>query len=338
MAERKTSKNKISGMEIISSHIKAGEFSRVYLLHGTETYIMRQYRDMLIDALIDREDSMNFTCFKSEKLDTEEVRSFVQTMPFFGDRRVALVEYSGLFEKAGKELLAMVEDIPDSSVLVFVETTVKKEALYKKVAELGTIAEFETPSESMISNWILRRVDSEGLKIETSAMGLLLESVALDMNNIANEVDKLVFYCKDRGAITAADVEKMCVSQVEGKIFDMIDALSRKDGKTVIALYEDLVYLKHPYRVMLANITTNFRRTMKVRLCMDEGKSFSDIMSILGIKEYPTKKYMSLAKKYDYKRLREYVERCNMADVQIKTFVLHEKRAMDMLIADLLKD
>ena len=338
MAERKNSKSKINGMEIIASHIKSGDFSRVYLLHGSETYIMRQYRDMLIDALIDREDSMNFACFKAEKLDPEEVRGFVQTMPFFGDRRVALVEYSGFFEKVGKDLLGMVEDIPDTSVLVFMETSVKKESLYKKVAEIGTIAEFETPSEAMITNWIVRRIDSEGLKIETAAVRLLLESVAQDMNNIANEVDKLVFYCKDRGVITTEDVEKMCVSQVEGKIFDMIDALSRKDGKTVIALYEDLVYLKHPYRVMLANITTNFRRTMKVRLCMDEGKNFGEIMNVLGIKEYPTKKYMALAKKYDYSRLREYVERCSLADVQIKTYVMHEKRAMDMLIADLLKE
>lgn len=338
MAERKTTKNKINGMDIISAHIKSGEFSRVYLIHGTETYLMRQYRDMLIDALIDREDSMNFTSFKAEKSDPSEIASFIQTMPFFGDRRVALVEYSGFFEKTGKELLSMVEDIPDTSVLIFFETAVKKEPLYKKVEAVGAIAEFFTPNEAMLTNWIARKINSEGLQVETAAIKLLLESVALDMNNISNEVEKLIFYCKDRGAITTADVEKMCVSQVEGKIFDMLDALSRKDGRTVIALYEDLVFLKHPYRVMLANITTNFRRTMKVRICMDEGKNFGEIMSILQIKEYPTKKCMALAKKYDYKRLKEYVERCNLADTQIKTYVMNEKMAMDMLIADLLKD
>ncbi len=337
MAERKTTKNKINGMDIISSHIKSGEFARVYLIHGTETYLMRQYRDMLVDALIDREDSMNFTSFKAEKSDPEEIGSFIQTMPFFGDRRVALVEYSGFFEKSGKELLAMLEDIPETSVLIFMETGVKKEPLYKKVEEIGVVAEFTTPNEATLTNWIARRVDSEGLKVETAAIRLLLESVAQDMNNIYNEVEKLIFYCKDRGVITTADVEKMCVSQVEGKIFEMIDALSAKDGRRVIALYEDLVYLKHPYRVMLANITTNFRRTMKVRLCMDEGKSFADIVSILGIKEYPAKKYMGLAKKYDYDRLKEYVERCNLADTQIKTYAMHEKMAMDMLLADLLK-
>lgn len=337
MAERKTTKNKINGMDVISDNIKSGEFARVYLIHGTETYLMRQYRDMLVDALIDRDDSMNFTSFKAQQANPEEIGSFIQTMPFFGDRRVALVEYSDFFEKSGKDMLFMLEDIPESSVLIFVETSVKKEALYKRVAEIGVVAEFSTPSEAVLTNWIVRKIDDEGLKIETAAIRLLLESVAMDMNNIYNEVEKLIFYCKDRGVVTTADVEKMCVSQVEGKIFEMIDALSAKDGRRVIALYEDLVYLKHPYRVMLANITTNFRRTMKVKLCMDEGKGLGDIVSILGIKEYPAKKYMGLAKKYDYNRLKEYVERCNLADTQIKTYVMHEKMAMDLLLADLLK-
>ncbi len=337
MAEKKTTKKKINGMEIVGSHVKAGEFSKVYLLFGTETYLMRQYRDMLVDSLIDRDDSMNFASFRGEKIDVEELVSFVQTMPFFGERRVALVEYSGLFEKAGKDSLTMLQDIPDTSVIIFVETNVKKEALFNKVDEIGVVAEFITPDEATLSNWIVRKIDAEGLKVETAAIRFFLENVVMDMNNISNEVEKLIFYCKDRGVITVADVEKMCVSQVEAKIFEMIDALSRKDGQTVINLYEDLVYLKHPYRVMLANIYTNFRRTMKVRLCIDEGKSFGEIVSILGIKEYPAKKYMALAKKYDYKSLRKYVERCNQADMHIKTYVMNEKMAMDMLIADLLK-
>ncbi|MBR3832839.1 MAG: DNA polymerase III subunit delta [Lachnospiraceae bacterium] len=337
MAERKTTKNKINGMDVISGHINSGEFSRVYLLHGTETYLMRQYRDMLLNALIDREDSMNFASFKAEKSDPQEIAGFIQTMPFFGDRRVALVEYSGFFVKEDKKLLVMLEDIPDTSVLIFVETEVKKDVLYKALEKIGTVAEFTTPNDGMLTNWIAKKISQEGLQVEAAAIRLLLDSVVNDMNNISNEVDKLIFYCKDKGVVTTADVEKMCVSQVEGKIFEMLDALSSKNGKAVISLYEDLVYLKHPYRVMLANITTNFRRTMKVKLCMEEGKSFSDIVSILGIKEYPAKKSMALAKKYEYERLKEYVERCNLADTQIKTYVMNEKMAMDMLIADLLK-
>lgn len=340
MAEKKgTTKSKIDGMSIINAHIESGEFSRVYLLHGTETYLMRQYRDKLINALIDTEDSMNYANFKVESAkQPEEIIGFIQTMPFFGDRRVALVEDSGFFEKSNKDLLDLLKDIPDTSVLVFMETNVKKEALYKKVEEIGTVAEFSTPNEATLTGWVAGKFIKEGIQVEKAAIKALLENATLDMNNISNEVEKLIFYCIDKGTVTVADVEKMCVSEVEGKIFDMIDALSRKDSKTVIALYEDLVYLKEPYRRMLSNISTHFRRTMKTRLCMDEGKNIGEIMTSLGIKEYPAKKYMALGRKYDYERLKKNVERCGQADVQIKTYVMSEKMAMDMLLADLLRE
>lgn len=337
MAPKTTAKNKIDGMTIINEHINSGEFSRVYLLYGEETYLMRQYRDKLVDTLIDTDDSMNFAHYKTDNADPTDITGFIQTMPFFGDRRVALVEGSGFFEGENSDLMSMITEIPDTSVLIFVETKVKKDALYKKVAELGTVAEFSTPNAATLTNWIVGKITGEGLQVEKAAISAILENVTLDMNNLSNEVDKLIFYCMDRGVVTAGDVEKMCVSQLENNIFAMIDGLSRKDGKTVMALYEDLVYLKTPYRVMLSNITTNFRRTLQVKLCMEENKSFSDIVATLGIKEYPAKKYMSLAKKYDYATLKSFYERCNQADTQIKTFVMSEKLAMDLLLADLLK-
>lgn len=336
--KRSSSKNKIDGMTLINSHIESGKFEKVYLLYGTETYLMRQYRDKLLETLIDTEDSMNYANFKAENAKPEEIIGFIQTMPFFGDRRVALVEDSGFFEKSNKELLDIVTDIPDTSVLIFVETSVKREVLYKRIEEIGAVAEFATPSEATLTGWVASKFMKEGIKVEKAAIKFLLENVTLDMNNISNEVEKLIFYCIDKGTVTVEDVEKMCVSQVEGKIFDMIDALSRKDSKTVIDLYEDLVYLKEPYRRMLSNISTHFRRTMKTRLCMDEGKNISEIMSCLGIKEYPAKKYMALGRKYDFGRLRKNVERCGQADMQIKTYVMNEKMAMDMLLADLLKE
>ena len=337
MAPKTTTKNKIDGMGIINQHISDGEFSRVYLMCGDETYLMRQYRDKLVNTLIDTSDSMNFAHYKTDNADPADITGFIQTMPFFGDRRVALVEGSGFFEGGNSDLVSMIAEIPDTSVLIFVETKVKKEALYKKVAEIGTVAEFSTPNAATLSSWIVGKITGEGLQVEKAAVAAILENVTLDMNNLSNEVEKLIFYCMDRGVVTVADVEKMCVSQIENNIFAMIDALSRKDSKTVIALYEDLVYLKTPYRVMLSNITTNFRRTLQVKLCMEEGKSFGDIVTTLGIKEYPAKKYMSLAKKYEYDTLKSFYDRCGEADIHIKTFVMSEKMAMDLLLADLLK-
>ena len=48
------------------------------------------------DAMVG-DDTMNFHYFEGKGLDLKEIISLADTMPFFGDRRLILIEDSGLF-------------------------------------------------------------------------------------------------------------------------------------------------------------------------------------------------------------------------------------------------
>ena len=130
MAAKKTEKK--NPMTIINSHIKAGEFKRVYLLFGDETYLVQQYKDKLVNALTDVEDTLNFSKFVGEGSDPAEMISFCQTMPFFADRRVVLVSGSGLFAKSNDYLADNIPGLPDTAVMVFVEKDVDKRSRDRK--------------------------------------------------------------------------------------------------------------------------------------------------------------------------------------------------------------
>ena len=45
------------------------------------------------------------------------------------------------------------------------------------------------------------------------------------MENIQNEVEKLICYALDREVITKEDVDEVCTTQITNKIFLMIDAI-----------------------------------------------------------------------------------------------------------------
>ena len=53
-------------MKIIDNDIKAGDFKKVYLLYGQERYLIKQYRDKLIKAMVSEGDSMNFSSFEGD--------------------------------------------------------------------------------------------------------------------------------------------------------------------------------------------------------------------------------------------------------------------------------
>lgn len=129
-------------MKVLAQDIKTGEFKPVYLICGEEAFLKKSYKNRMKDALVG-DDTMNFHYFEGKGLDLKEIISLADTMPFFGDRRLILIEDSGLFKSSGADaLVEYLPQMPDTTCMLFVENEVdKRNRLYKKVKDLGYVAE-----------------------------------------------------------------------------------------------------------------------------------------------------------------------------------------------------
>ena len=99
-------------MKKIMQDIKENNFERFYLLYGSEDYLKHQYRDKLIKALVDAEDNMNYSYFEGKKINVSEMLDIGDTLPFFADNRVIVVENSGLFKKTPEGFEKRLENLP----------------------------------------------------------------------------------------------------------------------------------------------------------------------------------------------------------------------------------
>ena len=222
-------KEKANGMAILNEQINKKEFSRVYLLGGTEPYLIYQYRDKLVETLIDPNDTMNFIVYKGENTKPEDIIEFADTMPFFTERRVVLVENSNFFKNGCEKLEKALEELPDTTVLVFVEKNIdNRKKLAKQVAQLGTVAMFDAPDSEMLAVWLNGMFAEDQIAISGTTLRYLIDRVGNSMNLLKNEVDKLRAYVVDKKSVSKEDIDLLCVNQVEDKIFDMIDAISDK--------------------------------------------------------------------------------------------------------------
>ena len=93
-------------MKKLGEEIRTGQLKQVYLLCGDEAYLRRQYRDRVKKALMGDGDLMNLHCFEGKGIDPAEVIDLAQTMPFLSERRVLVIENSGLFKRGGEALAA----------------------------------------------------------------------------------------------------------------------------------------------------------------------------------------------------------------------------------------
>ena len=253
-------------MKTIDNDIKMGQLKNVYLLYGTEDYLKRQYRDKLKHALVEPDDTMNFSAYEGKDINPKELIDLSETLPFFKEKRMILVENSGFFKNSCDDLAEYMSQVPESTCFVFVEEEVdKRSKLFKAASRAGSAVEFETPKGDMLVRWILGRIQREGKKITQSVMQLFLSKTGSDMENIDKELEKLICYTLDKTEISAADVEAICTGQTENKIFEMIDAISAKNQKKALDLYYDLLALKEAPMRILFLIARQFQNLLLIK-------------------------------------------------------------------------
>ena len=215
-------------MKTLNEHLKTKTFKNVYLLYGDEAYLRNQYRDKLKKAMINEGDTMNYSCFEGKGIDEKELTAMADTVPFFSDYRLIIVENSGFFKTSGHETLAeYMKHIPETTCIVFVESEVdKRSKLFKAVSSTGYAANLTMPGDKQLMLWLGGIVKRENKLIQEQTMQYFLQLVEHDMNGMRQEMEKLICYVGHRQVIEKADVDAVCCVFVENKVFDMISAVA----------------------------------------------------------------------------------------------------------------
>lgn len=319
-------------METLNQDIKSGDFKRFYLLFGEEEFLKQSYKKRLRQAVAG-DDTMNYNYFEGKGLDVQELISLANTMPFFSDRRLIMVEDSGCFKAASDELVEALPDIPDTTCMVFVESAVdKRNRLYKKVKELGSAVELKRQSASQLAVWAGRILAQNGRKITSSDMNLLLERTGDDMETIRTELEKLISYTMGQEIVAREDIEAVTTVQVTNKIFDMVAAIVAGKTKTAMDRYEDLLTLKEPPMRILFLIARQFNQILLVKEMMASGNDKSAIASKLKIPPFAAAKLMPQARNFTKEQLAGCVEACVEAEEAVKTGRLGDRLAVELLI------
>lgn len=320
-------------MKTIDNDIKMGQLKNVYLLYGTEDYLKRQYRDKLKHALVEPDDTMNFSAYEGKDINPKELIDLSETLPFFKEKRMILVENSGFFKNSCDDLAEYMSQVPESTCFVFVEEEVdKRSKLFKAASRAGSVVEFETPKEDMLIRWILGRIQREGKKITQSVMQLFLSKTGSNMENIDKELEKLICYTLDKTEITAADVEAICTGQTENKIFEMIDAISAKNQKKALDLYYDLLALKEAPMRILFLIARQFQNLLLIKSMSAKGYPAVSIAKTAGMPSFAVQKNLRQAGAFKINQLKEAIEDCGQAEEDVKTGRMADQLAVELLI------
>ena len=320
-------------MKMLMEDIKNRQFKRVYLLTGEEVYLRNQYRKRLRDALIDPEDTMNVSVYEGKGINPKEIIDLAETMPFFAERRVILIEDSGFAKNACPEMAEYIPDIPESTCIIFSETEVDKRGkVYKAIKNAGRVVEFKRQDERTLARWVLGILKKEGKNITEETMHAFLGRTGSDMENIERELEKLLCYTMGRDVITTKDVEEICTEQTENRIFEMIQAITEKNQQKALDLYADLLAMKEPPMRILFLIARQFNQLLQLKSLSGQGMEKGEMAKKAGVPPFALGKYLSQCRKFTSSVLRKAVEDCIETEELVKTGRLGDQIGVELLI------
>lgn len=320
-------------MQTLNQDIKDRTFKKVYLLYGDEPFLVNSYKKRLREA-VSGDDTMNFNYFEGKNPDVKEIISLADTMPFFSEKRLILIDGSGFFKGAPEELVTYLLQIPDTTCMIFCESEVdKRNKLYKKVKEIGYAAELNKQDSAQLMKWAAGILAKDGKKITKQVMEYFLERTGDDMENIRTELEKLVCYTMGRDVITKEDVDAIGTVHVTNRIFEMVSAIVAGNTRKAMDLYEDLLTLKEPPMRILFLIARQFNQLLQVKELVSQGASKGSIASKIKVPPFAAGKLMTQAKAFTREQILSYVELCVDSEEAVKTGRLSDRLAVELLIA-----
>ncbi len=115
----------------------------------------------------------------------------------------------------------------------------------------GTV-ELQHVAEDDAARWVVSTAEERGVRCDADAARELVDALAGDMMLIASEVEKLLLYVSaplrhhnaedaQFGRVTLGDVETMVLAAKQRSLYELTDALSRRDRARALALLHGLL-------------------------------------------------------------------------------------------------
>ncbi len=320
-------------MKSINADISSGNFSQIYLLYGEEKYLINQFKKKLCDALLGEGDRMNFHVYMGGDFSFSDVIGQAETMPFFAERRVILMEEGKTDSSDAEQFIEYMKNPSPTTYFVIVQEKIdKRSKLYKMITKKGRAVFFSEQTEQTLVPWISKELGKENLKITGVTASYLVQKVGVNMENITSEIQKLSSFCLGKNEVTKKDVDAICITSPENRIFNMMDAIAEKEQKKAMSYYQQMMELKEPAMRILFMLTRQFNILLQVHELTLKGYSPMLISKKLGIRDFVAKRCATQVRGFSGEQLKRAVEDCVQANEDIKSGNMSERIAIELII------
>ena len=191
--------------------------------------------------------------------------------------------------------------------------------LFKLISDNGVVKKLEANSE-YLNDFISNYIKDNGYSMDMNSMSYLLSRCDNNIDNIRNELDKLMLYKLNDKVITRDDISLLTIEDINDTVFELVSSILKNNNERAMKLYYNFINNGMDVSQIIAVISNQIRLLFQVKRLYNSGKSNDEIAKILEFKSVYRVKYL-LSDCYYYSEgdLLKYLSKLAYIDKSIKT-------------------
>jgi len=275
----------------------------IYLIFGPDDFLKEQYLRKLKKSFGELQLGINYIQINDKNV--ANIISDIETPAFGFEKKIIIAKNAGLFTKKNaiaEQLAGMIENTDlDDVELVFVEEAAEKNKLYKAIEKYGEIKEFKEQSEMQVTKQLVNIAAQYKVKLSDSVARYIIECCGTNMQDLINEIRKLIEYAGSNRTINKEDVDALVIKKSESVIFDLTDQLGQKNIGKAIETLHNLEYEREPVQMILIMLYRHFKKLYLYKLC--DGKNAVVNLGLKPNQTFLVRKYAQQASRFSLNEL-----------------------------------
>ncbi|WP_404458690.1 DNA polymerase III subunit delta [Sutcliffiella horikoshii] len=336
------------GIEALKK-IKAKHFAPIYLLLGTEAFLMKEIRDSIIEHALDEEEhDFNLSFYDMEEQPVDIAIEDAETLPFMGERRVVVLlnpffltaeKSKSKVEHNTDRFLAYIQEAAPYTIFVIqasYEKLDERKKVVKQLKKQAEVIEVQPLGERDLKTWMREKAMQNGADLSDAAAEELLKIAGVNLSVLSQEINKMAMYIGvSEPEISVDTVKLLAAKSIEHSVFELIEKMVHRRVDEALELFYDLVRNNEEPIKLHALISNQFRLLYQVKDLSEQGYSQQKMAGILRVHPYRVKLASQQGRYFERAELMKMVDDLAEADYLMKSGKIDKQLAMEMLLIKL---
>jgi DNA polymerase-3 subunit delta len=285
---------------------RKGKPQPVYVLAGDEDFLKRQVARSLRRWLLgEDDDAFGYSAHPGDKANWSAIHNELETLPFLGGHRLAVVESADPFVTKNRPALEKYVGAPAATgvLVLVVNSWPATTRLAKMIDANGTIV-CKAPATSRLPEWCARWCQSQhGKELAAPAAQLLVELVGPEMGLLDQELAKLAAYVGEAARIDSRDVDRLVGHSRTEDVWTIFDAIGAGQTSEALAVLDRLFEQGEAPQAILGAFSYQMRQLARAARLHGQGKSLPAALAEAGVQPWRVDKGQALMRHLGRRRL-----------------------------------